>query len=132
MNEKDRVRAWRQANRKPCPDGCGVEVAWDTIACRKCQALRKREKALDRTVAEVKAENKSKRWTDHIRYFARSMHIFDSCDVCGYDKHVEVAHIVDVASFPDSATIREINSRENVRGLCPNHHWELDNGVLKG
>lgn len=60
------------------------------------------------------------------------MHVFDSCEVCGYDKHVEVAHIVDIASFPDDATIREINSAENVRGLCPNHHWEFDNGILEG
>lgn len=85
---------------------------------------------MDRTVGEIKLSNKSLRWTDHVRYFARKMHNFDACEVCGYDKHVEVAHIVDIASYSDDVTIREINNKQNVRGLCPNHHWEFDNGLL--
>ena len=54
-----------------------------------------------------------------------------SCTVCGYDKHVEVAHIKPVAEFDDSATVKEINSIDNLVGLCPNHHWEYDHGLLK-
>jgi hypothetical protein len=52
------------------------------------------------------------------------------CRVCGYAKHVELAHIKSISSFPSSATIGEINSPENVVQLCPNCHWELDNGFL--
>lgn len=52
------------------------------------------------------------------------------CHICGYDKHVEVAHIKAVSEFEDSATISEINSVNNLIGLCPNHHWEYDNGLL--
>lgn len=54
-----------------------------------------------------------------------------ACSVCGYDKHVEIAHIKAVSDFDDSATIAEINSVDNLIALCPNHHWEYDNGVLK-
>ena len=53
------------------------------------------------------------------------------CAICGYDKHVEVAHIKPVSGFSDEATMREINSFSNLIGLCPNHHWEFDNGLLK-
>ena len=53
------------------------------------------------------------------------------CKVCGYDKHVEIAHIKAVSEFPPQATIGEINSIDNLIALCPNHHWEYDNGVLK-
>ena len=53
-----------------------------------------------------------------------------SCAICGYDKHVEVAHIKPVAEFDDSAMVKEINSIDNLIGLCPNHHWEYDNGLL--
>lgn len=53
------------------------------------------------------------------------------CLICGYDKHVEVAHIKAVAEFDDNATIGEINSINNLIGLCPNHHWEFDNKLLK-
>lgn len=128
MSDYERVKAWREANRKDCPGGCGVIVAWDTILCRKCTAKAKTEKAVSLTVAEVKATKKA-RWTHHVRFFAR-VYKFAECAVCGYDNHVEVAHIKAVSSFPDTATIKEINAPDNVIGLCPNHHWEFDNGLL--
>jgi predicted restriction endonuclease len=53
------------------------------------------------------------------------------CKICGYDKHVEVCHIKSVSSFGDDDFITEINSFNNLIGLCPNHHWEFDNGHVK-
>lgn len=53
------------------------------------------------------------------------------CKVCGYDKHVEIAHIKAVSEFSDETHIGEINSIDNLVALCPNHHWEYDNGILK-
>ncbi|MCI0560173.1 MAG: HNH endonuclease, partial [Nitrososphaera sp.] len=52
------------------------------------------------------------------------------CFVCGYDRYIEVCHIRDVSDFPDEALISEINSVNNLVGLCPNHHRELDKGFL--
>lgn len=53
------------------------------------------------------------------------------CAICGYDKHVEIAHIKAVSNFSEDTTIGEINSIDNLIALCPNHHWEYDSGVLK-
>lgn len=53
------------------------------------------------------------------------------CAICGYDKHIEVAHIKAVSEFNDDTPIKDINSINNLIGLCPNHHWEYDNGILK-
>ena len=53
------------------------------------------------------------------------------CKVCGYDKHVEIAHIKAVSEFSNETPIGEINSIDNLIALCPNHHWEYDNGILK-
>jgi HNH endonuclease len=53
-----------------------------------------------------------------------------ACLVCGYATHVDIAHLRPVNSFPDAATIHEINDISNLIPLCPNHHWELDNGIL--
>jgi len=53
------------------------------------------------------------------------------CKVCGYEKHVEVCHIKSVSSFDDNDLITDINSFDNLIGLCPNHHWEFDNGHIK-
>ena len=55
-----------------------------------------------------------------------------ACEICGYTNHVEVAHRKSVASFDDSCTVLEINDVSNLIGLCPNHHWEFDNGNIAG
>jgi hypothetical protein len=89
----------------------------------------------DKTIGEYRnllsVKGKHPSWVNsHIRNFARSWlkHLRDSpCRKCGYDKHVELAHIKSVASFPDSALLSEVNSEENVIPLCPNCHWEFDN-----
>ena len=52
------------------------------------------------------------------------------CAVCGYAHHVELCHIKPLSAFPPTATVGEVNARENVIQLCRNHHWELDNGLL--
>lgn len=49
------------------------------------------------------------------------------CDVCGYNLYVEIAHVKSVSDFDEGTTIQRINSIENLRALCPNHHWEFDN-----
>lgn len=66
----------------------------------------------------------------HIRRFARSWHkhlTTEPCRHCGYTKHVELAHINAVVTFPDSALLSDVNSLDNVIPLCPNCHWEFDN-----
>lgn len=66
----------------------------------------------------------------HVRNFARSWlrHLtLRPCQACGYDKHVELAHIKPVSGYPDTALLSEVNSPENVIPLCRNCHWEFDN-----
>lgn len=53
------------------------------------------------------------------------------CAICGYTNHIEVAHIKAVSKFTEETPISTINSITNLIGLCPNHHWEYDNGMLK-
>lgn len=69
-----------------------------------------------------------------IQKLARSVYFNSNknpkCYICGYDNHVEVAHIKAVSEFDDAATVNEINSVNNLIGLCPNHHWEYDHGLL--
>ena len=52
------------------------------------------------------------------------------CYNCGYDKHVHLCHIKPVSQFPITATIKQVNSSSNVVQLCPNCHWEFDNGFI--
>lgn len=54
-----------------------------------------------------------------------------SCEYCGYDTHVETCHIKPISSFDmDNSTLWDVNNPNNLISLCPNHHWEFDNGHL--
>lgn len=94
------------------------------------------ETLLDKTKGELFKSRKN--WQSArsaIRKLAQQIYLDANpkpkCAICGYSHHVEVAHIKAVCDFDDSATIREIDSIDNLIGLCPNHHWEYDNGILK-
>ena len=50
----------------------------------------------------------------------------DTCVKCGYDKHVEIAHIKAISRFDMSTLISVVNAPENLMPLCPNCHWEHD------
>jgi len=67
-----------------------------------------------------------------IRYHAREMYAKEllTCEKCGYDKHVEICHIKPIKEFNEESTIKEINAKDNIIGLCPNCHWEFDNKLF--
>jgi hypothetical protein len=48
------------------------------------------------------------------------------CGKCDLTSPLERCHVKDVCLFPDSATLREVNARENLVYLCRNHHYEFD------
>jgi predicted restriction endonuclease len=47
-----------------------------------------------------------------------------SCD------HIEVCHKQAINRFSADTPIATINDLHNLVALCPNHHWEFDNGLL--
>lgn len=85
------------------------------------------------TLGEVKGV---RRYQKHsvIRYNVRNKYFKanpnPTCRKCGYDKHVEVCHIKPIHSYSLDTKVGVINSLDNLIGLCPNHHWEFDNGHL--
>lgn len=96
----------------------------------------KKDSVLDKTKGELFKERKN--WQSArtaIRKLAQKIYLANvktpKCSICGYSHHVEVAHIKAVSEFDDNTLISEINSIDNLIGLCPNHHWEYDNGIIK-
>lgn len=101
-------------------------------ACLGCSSRKRTsdERTLSDFIFESNKRHPSWRWS-RLRTLARDRYRSErrgGCEVCGYNKHVEVAHIRALSTFPLTATIGEVNARSNVRFLCPNHHWEFDNG----
>ena len=104
------------------------------VRCNRCSRL---EIRLGGVIDRTKGELFSKRtnWQSArsaIQKHARKVYTCSGrpmkCVICGYDFHVDIAHKKSVSSFPDSALIQEINDSENLEALCPNCHFEFDEG----
>lgn len=52
------------------------------------------------------------------------------CFNCRYDRHFHVCHIKAISDHNEDAFVSEINQHNNLVALCPNCHWEYDNGIL--
>ena len=100
--------------------------------------LSKREHIQNLTLADYFERESIKRLPQsskyaHIRSLARSWNkdlTSKCCNNCGYCKHVELCHIQAISKFPSTAKISEVNSSSNLIQLCPNCHWEFDNGLV--
>ena len=121
---------------KACPK-CDKLILPESKLCRECQFgnSQKREATLKEYKAFLSVKGKHPSWlTVHVRSFNRSWNkglLLYPCQVCGYKNHIELAHIKPVSSFEDDALISTINDPSNILVLCPNHHWEFDNGLIK-
>lgn len=83
---------------------------------------------------KISVQGKHPSWINsHIRLFTRKwnekLRVLP-CQYCGYDKHVELCHIKPIISFPDESILGTVNGEDNILVLCPNHHWEFDNGYI--
>jgi hypothetical protein len=110
--------------------------------CQKCQkpipASRKNckdcFKQVNATLGEIADFNGKQASTyAKIRHRARDIGKklgWNKCVHCGYDKHIEIAHIKPINQFTKDTLISTINHPNNLIPLCPNCHWEFDNNQL--
>ncbi len=120
-----------------CKEWCGTGRKY----CKKCREEKKinEEKELLNKLSKMKKKDCcyekghiSNKYA-YIRWHAQRTHKenFQSCQNCGYKKHVELCHIKPIKEWSENSLLIEINSDKNIIGLCPNCHWEFDNGILK-
>lgn len=105
-------------------------------ACKTyCNECWNKQNNNDMTITEAignrKDANKYMKIRSRARSLAKQWELLKQCNNCGYDKHVECCHIKDIAEFSQDTLLSIVNSKTNLIGLCPNCHWELDNGILK-
>lgn len=66
----------------------------------------------------------------HAKKVYRTKFKAQECELCGYNKLIDVAHVKAVHTFDDDTMLIMINTIDNLIGLCPNHHKEFDYGLL--
>ena len=105
--------------------------------CQSCYNLQQREKNQSITIDELKHKHKNREipnwYSAEIRNYAKMWNadlVSLPCQMCGYAHHTELCHIKPINKFLGNTTLGEVNDPSNIVVLCPNHHWELDNGVL--
>ena len=133
-SNKKRIRAY-------C--SCGNPISgYKNKICMNCHRNRfkniiieKNNKLTINSVLEKTSKYKSLHRYQPIRNDAIKLmkfaNIIKQCKVCSYSAHVEVCHIKGISEFPKETLLSEVNNLDNLIYLCPNHHWELDNGLLK-
>lgn len=114
-------------------DRCNIKIYSKYRYCNTCNKIRK-EILLNRTLDECIYENHHKSSAFAlVRSLARTIaknNNMSSCIICGYDKHVEIDHIIPISEFPLNTKLSEVNDIKNLRPLCRNHHWEIRNGFV--
>ena len=66
-----------------------------------------------------------------VRHHGRKLsNLYDCCQICGYQTILQVCHIQPISSFSLSTPLSIINHPDNIAILCPNHHLELDRGII--
>ena len=118
----------RERQRVRCPY-CNGDKDQRSLTCSLCKAVLYR----NITLKELRAKYNKNSYASVIRNNSRI--IFQKtgkmeCAICGYTHHVDVCHIKPVAAFPEDAQLSEVNALSNLVALCPNHHWELDHGLI--
>lgn len=110
---------------KSCPNLIGRGRTY----CKSCRGPRNDDPTLGSLILKYSKHHRSSAFV-LIRTRARAIADsigWKSCVKCGYDKHIEIAHIKPISSYSDDTLISVINKVDNLIPLCPNCHWEFDN-----
>ena len=129
FNNKRKKR--KQHGCKVC--GAPTRLYKNDFRCRSCYMADFIKEFGERIIEEFKstyARHRYQKIRSHAHRVANYAELIKACNVCGYDRHVELAHKISIGSFSKESKLREVNSVDNLVYLCPNHHWELDVGIL--
>lgn len=120
--------------RKPsfCKE-CGVEVLLRRTLCDECNPNCVDWASI--TLRDYKSHNciQSNKFRK-LRHLSKSAYKRSKkpqqCCNCGYSKHIEICHIKPVYMYDLDTPVSVVNAIDNLIALCPNCHWELDNGLI--
>lgn len=114
--------------------GCGNKKDCDAIVCQKCRSNETLRKHEEKTLSEIALIGNARIKWSYLRKQAHKKmelnNIIKKCELCDFDLVVELCHIKSISSFPETALVKEVNSLNNMKYLCPNHHKMLDKGLL--
>lgn len=132
-NNKKFVKRKKLVDKDICI--CGSKKSRYGNVCQKCINKINFDNYSNKMLSDFISKNTASRAKyNQVRFYARkSMNIWNipkECKICGFNEYVEVCHIKPIGSFSEDTLMLEVNSKENLVYLCPNHHKLLDIGKL--
>lgn len=134
-----KLKAPKKERRPRAYCSCGAPLrGYKTKSCKTCHmaAWKSSDKAAKKELGGLRETERVLRRhayqavRNHAKRMMRVAGCKKACAQCGWARGIQVCHIKPISSFPDSATVGEINVLDNLVYLCPNHHWDLDHGHL--
>ena len=123
----------RPSEYTKCPQ-CGRKKDSKANRCHECRKLNTFKKVQEQPIKKYIRNGNSRIKYSSIRtWAAKALLIYGRekrCEICGYDIVVEVHHIKSIISFSEEDLMGDVNAKENLKYLCPNHHAMLDRGLL--
>jgi DNA-directed RNA polymerase subunit M/transcription elongation factor TFIIS len=136
---KENEKVSNVKKRKFCSSSCSA--TFNNIGITRVEKKIKKPKNKRFDISDLTKEDVFKRYSSYqsarssICKHARRVYFKSGkekkCLMCGYDIKIEIAHIKSVSSFSSDSKISEINDINNLLALCPNHHSEFDDGLIK-
>lgn len=130
---KIKVKSMCKKQSKSCSI-CNTNISGKNKYCELCKS-QKIPSSYNCTKKEM--FDKCKNWQSartqirkHAKLIFNNYIKTNKCSICNYSKHIEICHIKPVKDFSDNCLLSQINNPNNLVALCPNHHWEFDNGFL--
>jgi hypothetical protein len=110
---------------------CGVEVSHRRVICDK-HRVNWSERTIENILTKSnRPQDTYMRVRDHARRVYKGQAKPNNCERCGYAHHFQICHIKPIYEFDLSTPITIVNAPSNLMALCPNCHWELDNGLWR-
>ena len=86
------------------------------------------------TLEKLKSTRTLNCYHTRLRSHSRNVYLLSDkpkhCINCNYTNYYEVCHIKNIKDFDKSTPVSIVNHIDNLVALCPNCHWDFDNGYL--
>ena len=130
-NKKTKLKHGKYSSAKIC-ENCGTVHSRASEFCsQKCRTENfMKNKTIKESLTAGERQQKFSGIRSIARNYAKYLPNKTKCQNCGYDKHIEIAHIKGISTFNENDLLSNVNDENNLLALCPNCHWEFDNNIL--
>ena len=130
-NKITKLKHGKNCSTKVCKNCTTIHSRASEFCSQKCKTEDfMKNKTIKESLTAGERQQKFSGIRGVARNYAKYLPNKTKCQCCGYNKHVEIAHIKAISEFDENDLLFNVNNENNLLALCPNCHWEFDNNLL--